>query len=373
MENDFYLKYFFPTNYQSIMDRVNSILPDSYVKNRNFIDGDVTLLSPYISRGVISTAVVLRHLITKNYDLKSIRKFIQELAWRDYWQLRWQHLGEQINQDLRDPQKGVNNDQFSTAIKQGQTGIKAIDDAIAYFYQTGYLHNHVRMYIASLACNIAASHWLKPAQWMYYHLLDGDWASNALSWQWVVGTNAQKKYVANQENINKYCYTQQKGSYLDTSYEALKNIKTPEVLSGYENINLSTKLPKQQAININKDDPTLIYNYYNMDPIWHNDLKANRVLLLEPSIFEKYPVSDKSINFMMDLSNNIENIMVYVGEFDDFKKNHPCQKIIYKEHPLNQHYTGLQESRDWMFDVQDDYQSFFKFWKACTQSTQLEL
>jgi deoxyribodipyrimidine photo-lyase len=63
------------------------------------------------------------------------------------------------------------------------------------------------MYIASLACNVAQSQWRIPAKWMYYHLLDADWASNALSWQWVAGTNSNKKYFANQNNINKYCFT----------------------------------------------------------------------------------------------------------------------------------------------------------------------
>lgn len=355
------------------MSRLDAIIPERYVKNRNFIDGDVTLLSPYISRGVISTSMVLEHLIKKGYHLKSIRKFIQELAWRDYWQIRWRHLGEQINHDLRSSQKKVNNYQFSTAIKNGKTGINAIDHAIAHFYESGYLHNHLRMYIASLACNIAGSHWLIPAQWMYYHLLDGDWASNALSWQWVVGTNSQKKYFANQENINKYCYTQQKNSYLDKTYEALNTLDTPEILNNYEDITLSCVLPKTQAININKEYPTLIYNYYNLDPIWHNELKANRVLILEPSIFKKHPVSEKSVNFMLDLSKNIDNVKVFVGEFKELKTKHHCSEIIYKEHPLNGHYTGIQESRDWMFDVCDDYPSFFKFWKACTRSTTLDL
>mgnify|MGYP006195700273 CR=1 FL=1 len=64
------------------------------------------------------------------------------------------------------------------------------------------------MYLAAMVCNNAKSHWLTPARWMYYHLLDGDLASNALSWQWVAGTFSHKKYIANQQNINKYLFNE---------------------------------------------------------------------------------------------------------------------------------------------------------------------
>ena len=108
---------------------------------------------------------------------------------------------------------------------------------------TGHLHNHMRMYLASIACNIAKSHWKHPAQWMYYHLLDGDWASNALSWQWVAGTNSNKKYFANQDNINTFFYGSQKGSFLDVPYEAFENIPCPENLSASIVVDFKTPLP----------------------------------------------------------------------------------------------------------------------------------
>ena len=115
--------------------------------------------------------------------------------------------GNAINQDIKHEQKPISNHSISKAIIDANTGIYAIDNGIQEFYKTGYLHNHLRMYIAAIACNMGKSHWKAPAQWMYYHLLDADWASNALSWQWVAGSNANKKYVANQDNINKFCFT----------------------------------------------------------------------------------------------------------------------------------------------------------------------
>ncbi|MEO5685193.1 MAG: FAD-binding domain-containing protein [Chitinophagaceae bacterium] len=68
-------------------------------------------------------------------------------------------------------------------IAGAKTGITAIDEQITLLYETGYMHNPVRMYLAGITCNIGKAHWLQPARWMYYHLLDGDLASNSLSWQ----------------------------------------------------------------------------------------------------------------------------------------------------------------------------------------------
>ena len=191
------------TNYLKIIDQIESIDPVNYSKNRNFIDGSVTKLSPYISRGLISTKYVFEKILERNIPFWKVEKFVQELCWRDYWQLIWKQKGNLIDADLKRIQDGVSNHSLSKALIDGNCGIKAIDNSINELYDTGYMHNHNRMYLASIACNVAKSHWLNPARWMYYNLLDGDWGSNALSWQWVCGSNSNKKYYANQENINK--------------------------------------------------------------------------------------------------------------------------------------------------------------------------
>ena len=132
-----------------------------HASSRNFINGSVSYLSPYISRGVISTKFILNNLLERNFNLEKIEKFIQELAWGDYWQQVWISKGELINQDLKHPQQPISNTSLSKAISEGKTGIIAIDNAIQEFYQTGYIHNHVRMYIAFMACNLGQSHWKK--------------------------------------------------------------------------------------------------------------------------------------------------------------------------------------------------------------------
>jgi deoxyribodipyrimidine photo-lyase len=76
-------------DYSKIINKLNNLDLSNYSRNRNFIDGSVSKLSPYISRGVISTKFVFQYLIKKGYEFSKIEKFIQELCWRDYWQLIW--------------------------------------------------------------------------------------------------------------------------------------------------------------------------------------------------------------------------------------------------------------------------------------------
>jgi deoxyribodipyrimidine photo-lyase len=267
---------------------------------------------------------------------------------------------------LKHPQEAVSNNAIPKALLDATTNIQAIDQAIQNFYQTGYIHNHVRMYIAAIVCNFGQSHWRLPAQWMYYHLLDADWASNALSWQWVAGSNANKKYIANQENINRYCFTQQTNTFLDKSYETLSSMQVPDILSDTFALELKTALPLNETITIDDALPTCIYNFYNLDPNWKKEDKANRVLLLEPSHFEQYPISAKTIDFIIDAGQtNIANLKVYVGEFNDLQKDYKLGEIYFKEHPLNNHYKGTEEPREWMFDVTGYFPSFFSFWKKC--------
>lgn len=213
-------------------------------------------------------------------------------------------------------------------------------------------------------CNIAKSHWHAPSQWMYYNLLDGDWASSACSWQWVAGANSNKKYYAIQENINKYTFTNQTDTYLDTSYESLATMKTPAELSVMQSFVSSQQLPDCAVTSIDNGFPTFIYNYYNLDPQWHKDEPGNRVLLLEPDFFSSYPVSKKCIDFILAAGNNITGLQVYVGSFKSLITEFNLVHIYYKEHPLNIGYTGTIDPRDWIVpEVSGYYPSFFAYWK----------
>jgi len=355
----------FSTRYQDIVAQIESVNPIAYGKTRNFIDGAVTRLSPYISRGVISLPMI-KEAILKKYNRHHCEKLLQELAWREYWQRVWEAKGELIFSDLKQTQADVDMHEIPAAVMNATTEIEAIDKSIKTLYETGYMHNHCRMYVASITCNIANAHWLQPSKWMYYHLLDGDLASNSLSWQWVAGSFSSKKYYCNQENINKYCYTHQKHTFLDKSYEELPVMDKPAVLQKTVCLNLSTLLPKTSAPVIDEQYPTLIYNGYNLDPLWHQHIQANRILLLEPSHYRQYPVSEKVIEFILALSVNIAGIQVYAGAFDELKKYTGESKLIFKKHPAYLHYEGAAESIDYLFpQVTGYYPSFFAYWKKC--------
>lgn len=356
--------HLFPTKLSEIEHRIREIQPDKYAATRNFKEGAVTRLSPYISRGVISTKQVLQHIHCLDLPGYKTEKLIQELAWRDYWQLIYQARQSKIFQDLKHSQSRVSHHQIPAAVIHAKTGIEAVDEAIQELYETGYMHNHMRMYVASICCNIGQSHWLEPAKWLYSHLLDGDLASNHLSWQWVAGTNSHKKYVANQANINKYFSTSQKGTFLDVDYSEFEHMGIPEVLKETEGFKIELSLPSDSFPKL-ENKPTLIYTYYNLDPYWYQEEDFQRVFLLEPSFFQNYPVSQKCLDFALALQENIPGIQVFVGEFQELASQVDFEKLIYKEHPTNTHFRGKEEGRDWMSSVKGEYSSFFAFWKKC--------
>jgi deoxyribodipyrimidine photo-lyase len=374
------MAYYFPTDYPKILERIWTINPVRYAKTRNFLDGAVTYLSPYISRGVISVKQVWEIVQQNGYTIDESEKFIHELAWREYFQRVWQSLEDDMFEDIRRRYTGIRHTKMPAALEQGTTGIEAIDEAIRNLYSTGYMHNHLRMYTASIACNIGKAHWQAPSQWMYYHLLDGDLASNTCSWQWVAGTFSSKQYYCNQENINKYAGTVQQNTFLDKSYDELPVMDIPIGLKEPKALSLKTNLPDKSELRLDFTIPLLLYTSYNLDPSWKKDIKANRVLVLEPSHFEQFPVSDKVINFIMALSNNIKDLQILVGQVSEIPSLHVFPVIYSKEHPAFKHFPGVKEERDWLFpEVKGFHNSFFSFWKKCErmlkkkQSPQLKL
>ena len=357
----------FPTDYPSILERLDNINPVEYARSRNFVDGAVTYLSPYISRGVISLQQVMQQVL-KTYQPKQVEKFLQELAWREYWQRVWQSMGDKIFTDIKQEQSHVAHHKMVAAVGNAETGIEAIDDHIKLLYDTGYMHNHVRMYVSAIACNIAGAHWLQPAQWMYYHLLDGDLASNSLNWQWIAGTFSSKKYYCNQENINRYTHSNQRQTFLDRSYETITAMPVPGALQEKSNFYPNTLLPEKATPSMKEGLPVLLYNSYNLDPNWHAGELANRVLLLEPAHFKKHPVSDKVIQFITDLSKNIDGIQIFTANFEALKQIAGNSEIIFKSHPTCLHYEGTAEKYDELFpEVTGYFPSFSSYWKKCAK------
>ncbi|MEY3405296.1 MAG: hypothetical protein RL161_726 [Bacteroidota bacterium] len=355
------MKKAFPTDTKSIHERLASIDPVRYSQTRNYVTGAVTRLSPYMSRGFLSTKQVLHHLIDSGLDFESCETLVRELAWREYFQRVWQK--KSVDNYLRQPQVDVRSQGIPRAVSTASTGITGVDLSIKELIDTGYMHNHCRMYTASITCNVARYGWHEPARWMYYHLLDGDWASNACSWQWVAGSNSSKKYFANQENISRYTGKKQTGTFLDVDYGLLPFIPVPENLVEATPFQLTTELPSSDLSGIDPKLPVLLFNYYNIDPNWMPEREANRILFFETDVFERYPVSKACIEFSLQLSANIPGIRIFSGSWSELSLLIDGSEIHYKEHPLNEHYQGIRHERDWMCpEVSGYFPSFSGYW-----------
>lgn len=189
-------------------EKLQAINPVLYSPTRNYVDGHITRLSPYIRHGIISLNEVRNHALTKCSEPMQITKFIQELAWRDFWQGVYARHPEWIWNEIEPYKTGFTAhdyaDDLPADIINGTTGVACIDHFIYELITTGYIHNHARMYLASYIVHFRRIKWQAGAQWFLHHLLDGDPASNNLSWQWVVSTFSHKPYIFNLENVDKY-------------------------------------------------------------------------------------------------------------------------------------------------------------------------
>jgi deoxyribodipyrimidine photo-lyase len=355
----------FPTSLKAINESIDTLNLADYAQTRNYLNGSVSRLSPYLSRGVITLPYVLNRILTRT-TLEEAKTFIYELCWREYFQRIWHVHGDKIFTDFNQVQHPVSHHEMIRSVYEASTGIDAIDREIQSLYATGYMHNHVRMYTASMVINMAKAHWANPAKWMYYHLLDGDLASNTLSWQWVAGTFSSKKYYCNQANINTYCGTNQTGTFLDQSYDHVMAMECPDELSETISPELITALPSPSELQLDYSKPLLLYNSYTLDPHWRQTEVVNRVLVLEPSHFRQFPVSGKVMDWILALAKEISGIQLYCGEIHDLPDVKHFPYIISKEHPTTRHYPGAKDTNAWMFpEVPDPAGSFTGFWKGC--------
>jgi len=206
------------------LDRLAVVNLDQYARARNFLDGPVTRLSPYVTHGFLTLPEVLRAVHARR-PLGVRDKFVYELAWREYFRHVWHCEGEGIFESLH---AGPLPDHAYARVVpadvcEARTGVPVVDTAVCQLYDTGWLHNHARMWIASYMVHLRRVHWRVGADWLYGHLLDGDLSSNHLSWQWVAGTASAKPYLFNAANVAKYAPPawHSFGTAVDASYEAL--------------------------------------------------------------------------------------------------------------------------------------------------------
>ena len=344
-----------------IYAQIDQFDPIHYGKTRNYIAGGVSYLSPYLSRGLLSVRDVYERLLQRGFKLYQMEAFVMELCWREHAQRIWQHHNPQ--NELRAAQFWIKNDtQIPQELLQANTGVQAIDEALLTLQNTGYLHNHLRMYLASLVCNHYGCHWRTAAKWLFAQLCDADAASNHLSWQWVCGANAPKVYYANQDNINKYTGSTQSGSVLDLTYEQLPELK---IDCAWSQPQYPFEPTTTQTIDINANLPTFLYTPYHLDPNWRTEQKGNRILFWDLDHWKDYPFTEKVYNWINELANlNIPDLQIVVGTWSTLSQQINPELTFSKEHPLTSTYGIQTDERSWLLPTYTAQPgSFFNFWK----------
>lgn len=216
-----------PPTRSAALARVARVRPAAYARTRNHLDGAVTGLSPYLTHGVLTLPEVLAGVL-QHGPLAVQHKLVFELGWRAFFRHAWAHRGDGILQSLHAGPRP--DDAYAPVlpadIRQARTGVPAIDEAVRTLYATGTLHNHARLWLASHVVHLRHVHWRAGADWLAAHLLDGDLASNHLSWQWVAGTGSHQPYLFNADNVARYApaHWHSAGTVIDQSYEALERI-----------------------------------------------------------------------------------------------------------------------------------------------------
>ena len=179
-----------------------------YTAKRNFDFGpqnrkNISCLSPYITHRLISEYEVAKKTLSK-YPYQKVEKFIQEIFWRVYWK-GWLELRPKVWTDFVEDTKNIENtNEYEKAIN-GETNIDCFNDWVKELKENNYLHNHTRMWFASIWIFTLKLPWQKGAEFFLRELYDGDAASNTLSWRWVAGIQTKgKNYIAQNWNINKF-------------------------------------------------------------------------------------------------------------------------------------------------------------------------
>ncbi len=228
-----------------------------YSKRRNYDLGwphkDVSKLSPYLRRRLISENEVLQIALRKNSP-ESLEKFIQEIFWRTYWR-GWLEMRPDVYRDYINA-----HDDTGLPVK---TGIKCFDHWTEELIETGYLHNHARMWYASIWIFTLRKSWISGANFFKEHLLDWCPASNTLGWRWVAGLQTQGKiYIAKADNVklftnNRFFPNGELNESPVFDYHLWKTYEKSSDIS-YENPNFSTV--NDVGLVLNKNDLSL--NHY---------------------------------------------------------------------------------------------------------------
>ena len=284
-----------------------------YSKLRNFDFGvnnrsNISCLSPYITHGIISELELIKKSLNKFSFVKN-EKFIQEILWRTYWK-GWLELRPNVWTDYLSELKKIRNEytdntEYKNAI-EGNTNIECFNEWVNELKEKNYLHNHARMWFASIWIFTLELPWQLGAEFFMKHLFDGDAAANTLGWRWVAGIQTPgKNYLASEWNIQKF------------TNNRFKNIKLKEnALPKISNRNyFASKLEFNNPQNLEEKNLLIFENNLSFEVNDFNKQKFKKIIL----------ISNKSENRAIVLS---ENVMKFKSQLIEDQKKRLEEKSI---------------------------------------------
>ena len=286
------------------IEKLNNFIENglvNYSRLRSFDFGpdkrtNISCLSPYISHGILNEIEVIDKSLNKNSFIKN-EKFIQEVLWRIYWK-GWLELRPTVYLDFVYSLKKLKDD-FINDIKyqkaiNGETNIDCFNNWVYELKNYNYLHNHTRMWFASIWIFTLNLPWQLGAEFFMRHLYDGDAASNTLGWRWVAGIQTKgKHYLAKEWNIKKFTDGRFKNIILNESALPLKEDKVYPIIK--KNF-LSPKIENEKILLIFDNN----LSYENFD-FRNNNFKKILFIFNKDREIE---LSEKVINFKYKLIND---------------------------------------------------------------------
>ena len=272
---------------------------NQYAKLRNFDYGskkrnNISCLSPYISHGIINEIEVIDKSL-KKFSFTKNEKFIQEVLWRVYWK-GWLELRPTVWKDylsdLEKIRKDYTNDQDYKNAINGGTNLKCFDEWVKELKENNYLHNHARMWFASIWIFTLKLPWQLGAEFFLQHLFDGDAASNTLGWRWVAGVQTKgKNYIAKEWNIKLFS---------DNRFQNVKLNEDAQPIFDNRTYSIETK------------------NFENMQ-----DIKNKNLIIFDNNLsFETSDFKDNKFNKVFLVSNKNENRKIKLSQKNiEFKGN----------------------------------------------------
>jgi len=312
----------------------------NYTSQRNFDYGpkdrkNVSCLSPYISHRLINEYEIVKKVLSK-HSYQKVEKFIQEIFWRVYWK-GWLELRPKVWSDFIEDLKAIEeNENYQKAIN-AQTNIECFNDWVQELKENNYLHNHTRMWFASIWIFTLKLPWQQGAEFFMKYLYDGDAASNTLSWRWVAGLQTKgKHYVAQAWNINKFT---------NSKYQNIElNENTPPLMDPREY--------KIQPLNFENDDNSnenlvVFENELNLE---NKKLKTykNIYLILLSNDIRKIKLDKKVLEYKSLIINDQKKRLDSIQVLDEIKFQSIVEKIKFFDviYPcIGENYTYLNSMR----------------------------